>query len=209
MSFAHSAPITLSRDLDRHAGGAEQRDDRARSRRGPITSSPRPWCRTWPGPAISTATYTTAGMTRRASVAASRSALSTPFCRLSTTASGERCGASCAAAPRYRWTSRSTARAAAPAAVEARCSRRHDALVERSRLHAQARRRNRVDVRRAPDQRDRVSRPREQPAVIAADRAGAHHRDLDARRAHSQLGRGMLWNASRRAVDQRSRIMRK
>ena len=37
---------------------------------------------------------------------------------------------------------------------------RHDALVEGSRLHAQARAANRVDVRRAPDQRDRVSRPR-------------------------------------------------
>src|SRR6202050_1873849 len=60
----------------------------------PTTSSPRPECFTWPGSGSAAATYTTAGRASMPDAARIRATLSTPFCKLTTTAPLARCGAS-------------------------------------------------------------------------------------------------------------------
>jgi hypothetical protein len=56
ISLAHSAPATLSEICTGTPAAANKATTSALRANGPITSSPRPWCFRWPGPAISVAT---------------------------------------------------------------------------------------------------------------------------------------------------------
>ncbi len=126
---------------------------------GAITSSPRPKWRTWPGPAMAVATYTTAAATGCAgpSTVRARSSLSTPFCSVSTSAPGARWGWiwRAAASVSVDFTHSSTTSAPATALASVLASRAH-VFILRGGLQSQAVGLDRLHVGRAADERDGV-----------------------------------------------------
>ena len=141
-----------------------------------------------PGAVISAATYTTAGKASRPVAALIFSALSTPFWRLTTTAPGERWGASARAAASVSYVL--TARRTSPAPRDRRgiVRRLHDHAARKAlRVEEEALRRDRLDVRRAADERHRRSRAREHRAEVAADGARTHHGHLRPGRRYGRV----------------------